>query len=111
MRGVVACAVLGTLLAGCGSDAKSGYTSADVKSAYFRASDESKAARPLVQDYWADPNSHEHTNFVPGEGIETCPQAQRANANADLKGNFVLPSAGQPVNQFVVAPKASPLNA
>jgi hypothetical protein len=104
VRARLACVAL-ALLAGCGSDAKSSYTGADIKAAYFRASDEGDTARPLVEDYWADPDDHQHTNYVPREAIETCPQAQRANANAELEGNSVTPKAGEPVNQFVVAPK------
>jgi hypothetical protein len=105
MRRVVVCAVLLALLAGCGSEGKSSYTSADIKSAYFRAKDESTIARPLVQDYWVDPDAHQHTNFVAAEAIETCPQAQRANANAVLDGNYVTPNAGEPVGQLFVGPK------
>jgi hypothetical protein len=104
MRRVLTFALLAALLAGCGSEAKN-YTGADVKAAYFRASDEGKLTRTLVEDYWADPNDHQHTNYVPLNGIETCPQAQRANANAKLEGNSVTPKAADPVNQFVVAPK------
>jgi hypothetical protein len=105
MRWVMACALLAALLAGCGDDAQPGYTGAQIKAAYFKASDESAATRTLVQDYWPDPSAHEHTNYVPLDGIETCPQAQRANANAKLEGNSVTPKAGDPVSQFVVAPK------
>src|SRR3954463_6689902 len=99
---LVACLALAALLGGCGSDAKSSYTGADIKAAYFRASDESRIARPLVEDYWANPDDHQHTNYVPAEAIEPCPQAQRANANAKLEGNSVSPKAGEPVNEFVV---------
>jgi hypothetical protein len=105
VRLVLLCAALAALLAGCGSDAKSSYTKAEIKAAYFRASDESRIARTLVADAWVNPDDHAHTNYVPAEGIETCPQAQRANANAKLTGNSVTPKAGEPVNQFLVAPK------
>ena len=105
MRRAVACVLFAAVLAGCGSDDKSGYTRADVKAAYFRAADESTTARPLVEDYWVDPGAHEHTNYVAPEGIETCPQAQRANADAVLNGNYVQPNAGEPVGQFFVGPK------
>src|SRR3954463_8465777 len=81
MRRVLMCGVAAVLLAGCGSDGKS-YTDAQIKAAYYRAADESTIARTLVADAWADPDAHEHTNYVPQDGIETCPQAQRANANA-----------------------------
>jgi hypothetical protein len=105
MRVVVVVCALGVVLAGCGSGATSTYTGADIKAAYYKASDESATARPLVQEYWADPDDHQHTNYVPREAIETCPQAQRADANAVLDGNSVTPDAGEPVNQFVVGPK------
>jgi hypothetical protein len=104
MRRVLVCAVLAALLGGCGAESKS-YTGADVKAAYFRASDEGKVTRTLVQGYWADPDEHEHTNYVPVEGIETCPQAQRANADVKVDGNSVTPKAGDPVGEFIVAPK------
>jgi hypothetical protein len=104
MRVAVVCA-LAVVLAGCGSDSKSSYTGADIKAAYFKASDESETARPLVEQYWADPNDHQHTNYVPLEAIETCPQAQRAHASNPVDGNSVTPDAGEPVTQFVVGPK------
>ncbi|HEY6889704.1 MAG TPA: hypothetical protein VI300_18035 [Solirubrobacter sp.] len=104
MRVAVACA-LAMALAGCGSGAKSTYTGAEIKAAYFKASDESATARPLVEGVWVDPDDHQHTNYVPREGIETCPQGQRANSAAPIDGNSVTPDAGEPVNQFVVAPK------
>jgi hypothetical protein len=105
MRIALVCA-LAVVLAGCGSDAKSAYTSADIKAAYYRASDESATTQPRVEGVWADPTQHEHTNYVAADAIETCPQAQRANANAVLDGNSVTPDAGDPVNQFVVGPKS-----
>jgi hypothetical protein len=105
MRVALVCA-LAVVLAGCGADAKSTYTGADIRAAYYKASDESAATQPRVEGVWADPDQHEHTNYVPREGIETCPQAQRANANAVLEGNSVTPDAGDPVNQFVVGPKS-----
>src|SRR3954452_11331348 len=104
MRRGLTFAVLAALPAGCGSEAKN-YTGADVKAAYFRASDEGELTRTLVEDYWADPDDHQHTNYVPLDGIETCPQAQRAHANAKIDSNSVPPKAGDPVSQFVVAPK------
>jgi hypothetical protein len=97
--------VLAAVLAGCGSDAKSSYTGADIRAAYFKASDESTTVRPLVEGTWANPDDHQHTNYVPREGIETCPQGQRANSAAPIDGNSVTPDAGEPVNQFVVSPK------
>jgi hypothetical protein len=105
VRIALVCA-LAVVLAGCGSDAQSTYTGADVKAAYYQVSDESAATRPRVEGVWADPAQHEHTNYVPADAIETCPQAQRANANAVLDGNSVTPDAGDPVNQFVVGPKS-----
>jgi len=105
VRAVLVCAALVAILAGCGSDEKSSYAGADIKAAYFRVADESATARPRLDGYWADPNQHEHSNFVPLEGIETCPQAQRANADTKLEGNYVTPKAGEPVSQFVLAPK------
>jgi len=104
-RSVAACVVLAALAGGCGDDGKSSYTTSEIKAAYYRAHDESKAARPLVEEFWTNPDDHAHSNYVPREGIETCPQAQRANADAVLDGNSVTPEAGEPVNQFVVAPK------
>jgi hypothetical protein len=105
MRVALVCVALAATVAGCGSDSKSSYTGADVKAAYYKASDESRAARPLVYGAWVDPDDHAHTNYVPREGIETCPQGQRANAAAPIEGNSVTPDAGEPVNQFVVGPK------
>jgi hypothetical protein len=99
------CVVLAALSAGCGDDGGSSYTTSEVKAAYYRVHDESETARPLVEEFWVDPDDHAHTNYVPREGIETCPQAQRANANAVLEGNNVVPEAGEPVGSFVVAPK------
>jgi hypothetical protein len=104
VRVALVCALV-LALAGCGSDGKSAYTGADIKAAYFKVSDESATARPLIEDHWADPDDHQHTNYVPREAIETCPQAQRADANAALDGNSVTPDAGDPVDQFVVGPK------
>jgi hypothetical protein len=101
----VSCTVLAVLLAGCGDDGKSSYTDSEIKAAYFRVHDESETARPLIEEFWINPDDHAHTNYVPREAIETCPQAQRANANAVMEGNNVMPDAGEPVGQFVVAPK------
>ena len=104
MRVALACA-LAVVLAGCGSDTKSSYTGADVKAAYFGVKDEVTATRPLIEGYWSNPDDHQHTNYVPLEAIETCPQAQRAHASTPVDGNSVTPDAGEPVNQFVVGPK------
>src|SRR5262249_4920533 len=73
--------------------------------AYYKASDEDKITRTQVVGTWANPDDHEHSNYVPLNGIETCPQAQRATTDAELEGNSVTPQAGDPVNQFLVAPK------
>lgn len=99
------CVVLAALVVGCGNAGKSSYTSSEIKSAYYRVQDEREAARPLVEEYWLNPDDHAHTNYVPRESIETCPQAQRANADAVMDGNNVIPEAGEPVDSFVVAPK------
>jgi hypothetical protein len=101
---VAAFAVLAVLV-GCGDGGKSSYTGGEIKAAYYRVHDESDEARPLVEEFWINPDDHAHTNYVPREGIETCPQAQRANANAAMDGNNVVPEAGEPVGSFVVAPK------
>jgi hypothetical protein len=85
--------------AGCGSSAseKGKYTAADVRAAYFRAKDAAFEAR----QYWADPDFHSMTNYVPLGGIEACPLAQRATG---VK-NAVEPTAGDPVQLYVVAPR------
>jgi hypothetical protein len=106
MRVALVCVALAAVVAGCGSDSNATYTGADIRAAYYQASDESATVRPAVEGTWVDPDQHEHTNYVAREAIETCPQAQRANANAVLDGNSVTPDAGDPVNQFVVAPKS-----
>jgi hypothetical protein len=103
MRVALVCALV-VALAGCGSDATTRYTGADIKAAYYKASDESTTMRPLVVGNWANPLDHQHTNYVPREGIETCPQGQRANASAPIEGNSVTPDAGDPVDEFVVGP-------
>jgi hypothetical protein len=86
--------------AGCGSSAsadKGKYSADDVRAAYFRANDAEFPAR----QYWADPDFHSMTNYVPLGGIEACPLAQRATG---VK-NAVVPQAGDPVQLFVVAPR------
>jgi hypothetical protein len=106
LRWVLACVLSAAVVAGCGADGKSSYTSAEIKKAYFRAADESTTARPLVQDSWVDSDAHQHTNYVAPEGIETCPQAQRANANVKLDKNYVEPNAAEPVGQLLIGPKS-----
>ncbi len=106
MRRVLMCAALPRCCSpGAAPTQSQLHRTPQIKAAYYRASDESELARTLVEDAWADPDAHAHTNYVPQDGIETCPQAQRANANAAVDGNSVRPSAGTPVNQFVVAPE------
>jgi hypothetical protein len=104
-RSLAACVALAALVGGCGDDGAASYTDGQIKAAYYRVHDESTAAQPLVEEFWLNPDDHAHTNYVPREGIETCPQAQRANANAVMDGNNVIPEAGEPVDSFVVAPK------
>jgi hypothetical protein len=89
---------LGVAAAGCGSggETKARYTDADIRAAYFRAAD----ADFQAQQYWADPDFHSMANYVPLGGVEACPLAQRATG---VK-NAVEPTAGDPVQQFVVAP-------
>jgi hypothetical protein len=96
---VVLCA--GVALAACGGSAKP-YTVAGVKSAYFKARD----GGPAMQGYYQDPDDHSHTNYVPYGGLEVCPLAQRANYDAPTVANAIKPEAAEPVQQFVVAPKA-----
>jgi hypothetical protein len=92
----------GLVVAGCGSDAKSSYTAADVKAAYYRAKDAGAGAVAL-QNYWVDDEYHSHANFVPREALETCPLMQRASAPTQAD-NIVTPKAGEPVTEFVVGP-------
>jgi hypothetical protein len=91
----------GVALAACGGSAKP-YTVAGVKSAYFKARD----GGPAMQGYYQDPDDHSHTNYVPYGGLEVCPLAQRANYDAPTVANAIKPEAAEPVQQFVVAPKA-----
>ena len=93
--------VLCLALAACGGSAKP-YTVAGVKSAYFKARD----GGPAMQGYYQDPDDHSHTNYVPFGGLEVCPLAQRANYDAPTVANAIEPKAAEPVQQFVVAPKA-----
>lgn len=97
---VVLCACLA--VAGCGSSGKSSYSVADVRSAFFRATD----AGPEMQGYWVDEDFHSHANYVPIGGLEVCPLAQRANYDAPRVENMIEPEAAQPVQQFVVEPKS-----
>jgi hypothetical protein len=87
------------LLAGCGGGPDR-YSAADVKAAYYRAAD----AGPGVEGYWVDDEYHSHANFVPTNGLETCPLAQRSDAPAAAE-NMIEPTAAQPVGEFVVGPK------
>jgi hypothetical protein len=94
---LVACLALAVLAAGCGGSGKDRYTAGDVKASYYRAKDGGLG----LTDYWVDSNFHSHANYVPEDGLETCPLAQRAEA-ASVAPNMVRPRAGQPVGQFVV---------
>jgi hypothetical protein len=90
------------VLAGCGSDGRSAYTSQDVKAAYYKASDEGARAATF-QDYWVDDEYHSHANYVPRESLETCPLMQRADAPSFAE-HAITPKAGEPVSEFVVGP-------
>src|SRR3954466_10617869 len=89
-------------LTACGGGS-SGYTVSDVKAAYFKARD----GGPAMEGYFQDPDDHAHSNYVPFGGLEVCPLAQRASYTApSLVANAIEPRAAEPVQQFVVAPKA-----
>jgi hypothetical protein len=103
MRRVLVCLAL-VAVAGCGSDGKSSYTGKDIKAAYYRTTDESAAARPLVEEYWVDDEYHSHSNYVPRDALETCPLTQRANAPSE-SDHAIEPKAAEPVTEFVVGPK------
>jgi hypothetical protein len=94
--------VLLAVLAGCGADGKPAYSTADVKAAYYKASDEGPRA-PTFTDYWVDDEFHSHANYVPRESLETCPLMQRAVA-PKFAEHAITPTAGQPVSEFVVGP-------
>ena len=101
MRASVLVLLAGLALAACGGGRSAGYSVADVKAAYFKARD----GGPAMQGYYQDPDEHAHSNYVPFGGLEVCPLAQRANYNAPTVANAIQPSAAEPVQQFVVAPK------
>ena len=102
MRAAVLLLLSGLALAACGGR-DSGYTVSDVKGAYFTARDGGKA----MQGYFQDPDDHAHSNYVPFGGLEVCPLAQRASYTAPATvANAIEPTAAEPVQQFVVAPKA-----
>jgi hypothetical protein len=88
-------------LAGCGGSGKSAYSAGDVRAAYYRAAD----SGPRMTGSWADPDAHSHSNYVPEGSLEICPLAQRADTPGGVVANAVSPSAGQPVQQYVVNPK------
>lgn len=92
--------MLALLAAGCGSDGQDRYSAGDVKAAYYRATDGGAG----LSDFWVDPDFHSHANYVPSDGLETCPLAQRANAPS-IAPNVIRPKAADPVGQFVVAAK------
>jgi hypothetical protein len=100
VRGL-AVAILAVLAAGCGGGAgQDRYTAGQVKAAYYRAHDGGVG----LTDYWVDTDFHSHANYVPPDGLETCPLAQRAQASA-IAPNMIQPKAGEPVGQFVVTSK------
>src|SRR4051812_3167205 len=106
MRPTVLALLAGLALAACGGGGSSGYTVSDVKAAYFKARD----GGPAMEGYFQDPDDHAHSNYVPFGGLEVCPLAQRASYTApSLVANAIEPTAAEPVQQFVVAPKASDL--
>jgi hypothetical protein len=93
----LACLALIVLVAGCGGAGKDSYSAGDVKAAYYRAQDGGVG----LTGYWVDTDFHSHANYVPPDGLETCPLTQRAEAGT-IAPNMVRPKAGQPVGQFVV---------
>jgi hypothetical protein len=90
----------GVVLGGCGDSGANHYSGAQIKAAYYRASD----GGPGLHDYYVDEDFHSHTNYVPVGGLEVCPLAQRSNAPAAAP-NAIEPTAAQPVAQFVVEPE------
>src|SRR3954463_1724440 len=106
MRAPVVVLLAALALAACGGDRGSGYTVSDIRAAYFKARD----GGPAMQSYYQNPDDHAHSNYVPFGGLEVCPLAQRASYTApSLVANAIEPTAAEPVQQFVVAPKASDL--
>src|SRR3954469_7480708 len=102
MRALVVALFAALTVTACGGGS-SGYTVSSVKAAYFKARD----GGPAMQGYFQDPDDHAHSNYVPFGGLEVCPLAQRASYTApSLVANAIEPSAAEPVQQFVVAPKA-----
>jgi hypothetical protein len=103
MRALVVALFAALTVASCGGDRGSGYSVSEVKAAYFKARD----GGPAMQGYYQDPDVHAHSNYVPFGGLEVCPLAQRASYTAPgLVANAIEPKAAEPVQQFVVAPKA-----
>jgi hypothetical protein len=103
MRRAVVALLAVLALAACGGDRGTGYTVSDIKAAYFTARD----GGPAMQGYFQNPDDHAHSNYVPFGGLEVCPLAQRASYTApSLVANAIEPTAAEPVQQFVVAPKA-----
>jgi hypothetical protein len=103
MRATVVVLLAGFALAACGGGRSTGYTVSDVKAAYFKARD----GGPAMQGYFQNPDDHAHSNYVPFGGLEVCPLAQRASYTAPgLVANAIEPTAAEPVQQFVVAPKS-----
>jgi hypothetical protein len=103
MRALVVALFAALTVASCGGGRSSGYTVSSVKAAYFKARD----GGPAMQGYFQDPDDHAHSNYVPFGGLEVCPLAQRASYTApSLVANAIEPTAAEPVQQFVVAPRA-----
>jgi hypothetical protein len=102
-RALAAVLLASAAVAGCGSDgaSKARYSPADVKAAYYKARD----GGPAMQGYFVDEDFHSHQNYVPFGALEVCPLTQRANAPTTVE-HVIEPSAAQPVQQFVVAPKS-----
>jgi hypothetical protein len=88
------------VLAGCGSSGTGGYSVADVKAAYYKASDSGAG----TVGAWVDPDDHSHTNYVPDDALEVCPLAQRANYDSARVEHIIEPKAAQPVPEFSVGP-------
>jgi hypothetical protein len=102
MRAAVLVLFAGLALAACGETRATRYSVPDVKAAYFKPHD----GGPAMQGYFQDPDDHAHTNYVPFGGLEVCPLVQRASYTAPaLVANAIEPTAAEPVQQFVVAPK------
>jgi len=94
--------VLCLAVVACGGSGKSSYTVGDVKAAYFRPRD----FGPAVTGGFVDPDFHSHSNYVPIGGLEICPLAQRSESATGNGQNEIEPKAAEPVQQYIVNPKA-----